>query len=101
MRSTPDRRLEAIPSNSVRIMKSHVVQDIVKIISTDSCFRREDRKSGRPPLIKRRNSNHESRSRPVVDAIPLNHVNSPKIIGSIEKCGTFGDIMALREINAY
>jgi hypothetical protein len=37
----------------------------------------------------------------VVDPTPLNHVKSRKIIGSIEKFAAFGDILGIKEINAY
>jgi hypothetical protein len=36
-----------------------------------------------------------------VDATPLDHVNSLKMIGSIEKFAGFADILGIQEINAY
>jgi hypothetical protein len=36
-----------------------------------------------------------------VDATPLNHVNSLRIIGSIENLAAFGDILGIKAINAY
>jgi hypothetical protein len=37
----------------------------------------------------------------VVDATPLNHVNSRKIRGCMEKFVAFGDILGIEEMNAY
>jgi hypothetical protein len=36
----------------------------------------------------------------VVDDTSLNHVNSPRILGSIEKLATFGNILGINETNA-
>jgi hypothetical protein len=37
----------------------------------------------------------------VMDATPLNHVNSRKILDSIEKFAAFGDVLGIKERNAY
>jgi hypothetical protein len=36
-----------------------------------------------------------------VDAAPLNHVNSRKMRGCMEKFVAFGDILGIKEMNAY